>query len=58
MTVEELICELMASCQSLDDQVIVGEAGIVTRVSGYARSPTEAQVHLNDYESSSDRSVK
>jgi hypothetical protein len=47
MTVEELINELMASCQSLNDDVMVFDQGIVTKVSGDRYSET---VYLNDYE--------
>ena len=46
MTVEELINELMASCQSLDDDVMVGVDGGATLVSGHADSRT---VWINDY---------
>jgi len=46
MTVEELINELMATCQSLDEHVIVGDPGLVTQV-----SRTTEGVWLNDYQS-------
>jgi len=53
MTVEELINELMASCQSLEDQVCVGSAGLVTLVSGETvhrdETYTVNQVWLNNY---------
>jgi hypothetical protein len=39
----------MATCQSLDDEVIVGAPGVVTRVSSYVGSPIGSKVHLNDY---------
>ena len=45
MTVEELINELMATCQSLDAEVCVGDPGLVTMVGG----ATDGKVWLNDY---------
>ena len=49
MTIEELISELMASCQSIDDEVCVGDPGLVTLV-GRA---TDGKVWINDYPTSS-----
>lgn len=46
MSVQELICELMATCSSLEDQVIVGDAGRVTKVS----MPAPGHVYLNAYD--------
>lgn len=51
MTVEELIGELMATCQSLNDEVRVGDTGEpILLVSSDAHSGI---VRLNDYESES-----
>ena len=48
VTVEELINELMASCQTIDDDVWVGDtSGPVLKVSGDRHSET---VYLNEYD--------
>ena len=52
MTVEELINELMASCQCLDDEVILCDVGGVTKVSSEEGTTT---VLLNDYARDEDR---
>ena len=45
MNVAELICELLASAQSLDDPVIVSDVGKITMVS-YSNNGC---IYLNDY---------
>ena len=52
MTVEELINELMASCQTLNDEVLVMDVGIITKVSGNKYSE---DVYLNDYSATEDK---
>lgn len=50
MTVQELIDELKATCQSLDDEVIVYDAGPVTRVStDWVRGDGARPVIINSY---------
>ena len=45
MNVADLICELLASAQSLDDPVIVSDVGIITKVS----TSDNGCIYLNDY---------
>lgn len=55
MTVQELIDELIATCDSLDDEVIVYDAGPVTRVSAdWTRGDGSRPVVLNSYPPSED----
>lgn len=55
MTVQELIDELRATCQSLDDEVIVYDAGPVTRVSAdWVRGDGKRPVIINSYPPSED----
>ena len=50
MTVKELIAELLASCESQDEQVVCNDSGLVTRVNGGKLAGTgEPCVMLNYY---------
>jgi hypothetical protein len=50
MKVRELIQELLATCGSLDDEVIVHETGIVTNaIGGRTAGTKEPAVLLNHY---------